>query len=63
MGPRIKKQLVGERYRINNSVGYTVANVVPCCKECNLGKKTMDVSVFLSWIRRVYEYQHQEDPK
>ena len=41
--------------RVNNSKGYILDNLVPCCKECNLMKRAMDVSVFLSYIQKIYE--------
>ena len=41
--------------RIDNNEGYTIDNVVPCCKMCNSAKSTSTVSEFESWIVRVYE--------
>lgn len=40
--------------RLNNSVGYTIDNVVPCCKHCNKAKLQMNVDDFEDWIRTVY---------
>jgi hypothetical protein len=37
-------------------VGYTIENVVPCCKRCNQAKSDQSVVDFLAWIRRVYEH-------
>lgn len=34
--------------RVDNSGGYTLDNVVPCCKRCNASKHARPVSVFLS---------------
>lgn len=42
--------------RIDNNIGYTKENSVPCCKYCNFAKHTMTEADFYSWIRRVYEY-------
>ena len=42
--------------RIDNSIGYIINNVVPCCKDCNIGKGTKTKEEFLEWINRVYEY-------
>jgi len=36
--------------RKDNSLGYTVANSLPCCKECNLRKGTMGYDEFMTWI-------------
>lgn len=40
--------------RVNNEKGYTIDNIVPCCKICNLGKRDLTVSEFKDWIGRVY---------
>lgn len=40
--------------RINNDLGYTLNNVVPCCKICNYAKSNYLLSEFLEWIRCVY---------
>jgi hypothetical protein len=42
--------------RINNSVGYVLGNVVPCCYVCNRAKMDMTYSEFLSWVTRVYRH-------
>lgn len=42
--------------RIDSSVGYTEENTVPCCKYCNTAKSTMSKDEFMSWIKKVYEY-------
>lgn len=43
--------------RVNNRVGYTVANSVPCCWDCNRGKGTLSEEDFYSWIDRIYKYR------
>ena len=47
--------------RVDNSKGYTVSNIVPCCKMCNRFKSGMDVAKFLSdvgsWAARFVDYQ------
>ena len=40
--------------RVNNEVGYTLENCVPCCKKCNQGKSDMKFDEFLNWISIVY---------
>jgi hypothetical protein len=42
--------------RVDSSKGYTVDNVLPCCKRCNAGKTDLSTEDFLSWIKRVYIY-------
>lgn len=42
--------------RVDSSVGYTLDNCVPCCKQCNIAKMTQSKTDFLSWVKRIYEY-------
>jgi hypothetical protein len=42
--------------RVDNSKGYTIPNVVPCCKACNYMKRTMNVSDFISQAIRIARY-------
>ena len=46
--------------RRDNSLGYTLENVVPCCKHCNLAKNTMSVEEFREWARRLCDHFCQE---
>lgn len=39
--------------RIDNKKGYTLENVVPCCKTCNRAKDIMTVAEFAEWVSRV----------
>lgn len=39
--------------RRDNTIGYLLANCVPCCKNCNLAKRDMTESDFLAWIARI----------
>ena len=49
--------------RVDNTKGYVIDNVVPCCFTCNISKARMTVEDFLSWIERVHAYQHRQvDP-
>ena len=41
--------------RIDNNKGYTMDNVVPCCKICNQAKHTLTMPEFKDWIKRVYK--------
>lgn len=40
--------------RVNNKKGYSVTNIVPCCKTCNSAKGVLTVEEFNEWIGRVY---------
>jgi hypothetical protein len=40
--------------RLNNSLGYIVGNIVPCCGICNRAKRTMGEQEFYNWIEKVY---------
>jgi hypothetical protein len=42
--------------RVNNSVGYTIDNVVPCCRTCNWMKQKMSPEEFVSHCRRVVNF-------
>ena len=41
--------------RINNNLGYTEENTVPCCTKCNYKKYTDNQEDFLEWIKKVYK--------
>ncbi len=41
--------------RLDNSIGYTKENSVPCCGQCNVAKNNYSVEEFLDWIERVYK--------
>lgn len=45
--------------RINSSKGYMKNNSVACCKYCNIAKNTMTVKEFISFIKRVYEFNNR----
>jgi hypothetical protein len=42
--------------RVDNTLGYMLENVVPCCKTCNIAKGTMPYDDFMAWIGRLIEY-------
>ncbi len=42
--------------RVDNNIGYTRDNTVPCCKWCNTAKNTMTQQEFKMWLRRAYNH-------
>lgn len=46
--------------RVDNSLGYTLANSVTCCKACNLAKHKMSLGDFKAWIQRLANHQYGE---
>lgn len=44
--------------RHDNTLGYTVANCVPCCKICQKMKGTMPYEEFISHVRRLADHAH-----
>lgn len=46
--------------RVNNRLGYTPGNCVPCCKVCNRMKLAMTVSEFVSQAEKIAEYAKGE---
>lgn len=45
--------------RIDNSVGYTLDNCVPCCTECNFLKRDKDYYKFMSTVLRIADHQRR----
>jgi hypothetical protein len=41
--------------RVDNKLGYSIDNCVPCCKICNRAKDVMSVDDFYNWIKQVFE--------
>ena len=40
--------------RKDNTLGYTVANTVPCCGVCNTAKMAVSEKDFYKWIYKVH---------
>ena len=51
----------GEKYmyngidRVDNSIGYTISNCVPCCHEINMMKKTLSKEHFIELCKKIAE--------
>lgn len=45
--------------RKDSTKEYTVSNVVPCCRRCNLSKNDMTINEFAIWINRVSAMSQQ----
>jgi hypothetical protein len=43
--------------RMDNDKGYTLENVVPCCKVCNRAKRDLPLKDFIEWIQRIIKFQ------
>ncbi len=41
--------------RVNNELGYSIGNVVPCCTRCNRAKDIMSAKEYIDMCRRVVE--------
>lgn len=39
--------------RLNNTQGYVIENLVPCCKECNSMKGELSYKAFIAHIQRI----------
>lgn len=49
--------------RIDNKIGYTKENSVPCCKHCNVAKASRSESDFLKWAQQVAAVSLKSFPK
>ena len=49
--------------RVDNSLGYTKENSVPCCGICNRAKHTMSATEFIAWLDRVTKFRTQCKPE
>lgn len=57
--PSLLQQRFAEHFcngidRVNNNLGYTLKNAVPCCWICNSAKTNLSVQQFLTQIKRIY---------
>lgn len=42
--------------RVDNAKGYTIDNVVPCCKACNFAKGARTLEEFKIWATQLYQH-------
>lgn len=45
--------------RVDCKKGYTIENIVPCCRICNRAKSNMTQKDFLGWVNRVHEHRRK----
>lgn len=45
--------------RVDNSLGYTEENTVPCCAICNRAKNSMSYDEFVEWIDGLIKFRTQ----
>lgn len=46
--------------RVDNSRGYTIDNVVSCCRMCQFAKRNWKVEDFLRWALKLADYQRSQ---
>jgi hypothetical protein len=58
-GPRLEqsKIVVNGIDRLDNNIGYTTENSVPCCSICNFAKRDLDLTIFESWLDTITEFR------
>lgn len=49
--------------RLNNDIGYTIENSVPCCEICNRAKLKLTEKVFLNHIEKIYLFKIKKNNK
>ena len=42
--------------RVDNTKGYTIDNVVPCCLRCNIAKRNYTLKDFKEWIKNTIKH-------
>jgi hypothetical protein len=57
-GPEWDRVVYNGVDREDNTRGYVLDNCVPCCKVCNVAKRSLTVEEFLTWVRRIYEHNY-----
>ena len=49
--------------RIDNTKGYVIDNIVPCCRRCNRAKDISTLQEYKNWIRKSYNYMFNKEEK
>lgn len=44
--------------RVDNKLGYTKENCVPCCVICNNSKSTLPLEEWMEWLKRISKFQN-----
>jgi len=47
--------------RLDSTKGYTLNNVVPCCKKCNEAKMDLSPSDFYLWVEKAYLFMKKHE--
>jgi hypothetical protein len=58
-GSHGRKYIYNGLDRVDSSRDYTLDNIVPCCKKCNMAKGSTEINEFRDWIERVYKTIHE----
>ena len=46
--------------RVDNNKGYSLDNIVSCCKNCNMAKRQLTQEEFFAMIKKIYERHFNE---
>jgi hypothetical protein len=49
--------------RVNNLIGYTTANSLPCCEICNKAKRNLTIEQFNEWLNRLVNFRTSQNPE
>ena len=45
--------------RVENNIGYVADNLVSCCSDCNLSKRSRNIEEFLDWVCKVHDRREE----
>lgn len=45
--------------RVDNTKGYVLENIVPCCKHCNFAKRNMTTNQWKDWLIRIVNFNKE----